>query len=65
MSDLEFDKFRESDGTLNISAMTVCHQGKPLTDAQKEYVKDIEGIRPIKSRQLAAIVVATLVRYDR
>jgi hypothetical protein len=61
----DFDTFRENDGTINLYDALTKAQDKEPTEAQAQYLENIITMRPCKSRQLAAFIIATLIYFDR
>jgi len=61
----DFTNFYNDDGSINLkeclAAMYEGHASYNGWRRAKEYVESVERIRPVTSRQLAAVVIATAI----
>lgn len=58
MTNEQFDKHRNEDGSINLKkAFTEDSHGAPSWN-QADFLDDVESVRPITSRQVAAVALA-------
>ncbi|MCH9735817.1 MAG: hypothetical protein K0U78_14905 [Actinomycetia bacterium] len=55
----KFKDFRNEKQEIDLISYALMIYGDDLSLAGIEYIQDIEGIQPIKSRQLAAVILVT------
>lgn len=58
MSPVIWDNCRRADGSINLE-LAARHTGCHVTDRVVDYLRFVENIRPVKSRQVAALSIAT------
>ena len=54
-----WDKYRDEQGFIDLVAAAEAHQGEKLTTEERYYLTAISEIQPIRSRQVAAMAMAT------
>lgn len=57
---IDWENFRQFDQSLNLEAAYLAHYSRYPSYTAVMYVKAITALRPIKSRQLAAIILVNM-----